>query len=165
MIPEVSQWFRAYGFADARDGLFVGAYPLDAGDVKMLSRLGIRRVLNLVEDDEYEPGQRAAVEAALAEAEIAETRIEMVDYGHLPAAELETAVAQIIDWLNAGERTYVHCRAGWQRSAAVSAGVVAVYDGVSIAEALRRVRARKPSAQPLPHQVDDLVRWYAERSA
>ena len=88
----------------------------------------------------------------------------MVDYGHLPAAELETAVAQIIEWLNAGERTYVHCRAGWQRSAAVSAGVVAVYDGVSIEEALRRVRARKPSAQPLPHQVDDLVRWYASRA-
>lgn len=163
MMISVSEWFRAYGFADARDELLVGAYPLDASDVRMLSRLGIRHVLNLTQDDEYESGQRAAVEAALEQAEITETRIGLVDYGPLPPGELEAAVAQIIEWLDAGERSYVHCRAGWQRSAAISAGVVAVYDGVDIDEALRRVQARKPSAKPLPHQVDDLVRWYASR--
>jgi protein-tyrosine phosphatase len=165
MIRDVSAWFRTYGFADARDELLVGAYPLDAGDVQMLARFGVRRVLNLARDDEYEPGQRDEVERALAEAGIAETRIALVDYGPLPAPELEAAVQQIVAWLEAGERTYVHCRAGWQRSAAVSAGVVAVYDGVDIEEALRRVQSRKPTAKPLPHQVDDLRRWYASRSA
>ena len=110
----------------------------------------MRRVLNLAQDDEYEPGQRSAVEAALADADIAETRMELVDYGPLPPETLEAAVRQIVEWLDAGERTYVHCRAGWQRSAAVTAGVVAVYDGVDIDEALRRVQLRKPTAKPLP---------------
>jgi predicted protein tyrosine phosphatase len=163
MIRDVSAWFRAYGFADARDELLVGAYPLDAGDVQMLAGLGVHRVLNLAQDDEYEPGQRDDVEHALAEAEIAETRVALVDYGPLPAPELEAAVQQVVAWLEAGERTYVHCRAGWQRSAAVCAGVVAVYDEVDIEEALRRVQSRKPSAQPLPHQVDDLRRWFQGR--
>ena len=46
-------------------------------------------------------------------------------------------------WLDAGERTYLHCRAGWQRSAAVAAGVVAVRAGIDIDEAL----AVRPPAQ------------------
>jgi len=57
----------------------------------------------------------------------------------------------------------VHCRAGWQRSAAVAAAVVAVRDGLDIDEALAYVQARKPSADPLPHQREDLRRWWAAR--
>jgi protein-tyrosine phosphatase len=159
----VSDWFRAYGFADVRGQLLIGAYPLDAADVQMLGRMGIERVLNLVEDDEYEPGQRADVEAALAEAGIRETRIELVDYGQLPPETLEAAVDEVVAWLRAGERSYVHCRAGWQRSAAVAAGVIAVLDDVGIEEALDQVRARKPMANPLPEQREDLLAWWNGR--
>jgi protein-tyrosine phosphatase len=161
----VSDWFRAYGFADVRDQLLIGAYPLDAADVQMLGRLGITRVLNLVQDGEYEPGQRSDVESALAEAGIPESRLELVDYGHLPAETLEAAVDEVVSWLEAGERSYVHCRAGWQRSAAVAAGVIAVRDGVGIEEALDRVRARKPMANPLPEQRDDLLAWWYGRGS
>ncbi len=43
-------------------------------------------------------------------------------------------------WLDEGHvRTYLHCRAGMQRSASVAAGVIALRDGVDIDEALRRV--------------------------
>src|SRR6478735_8512437 len=45
---------------------------------------------------------------------------------------------------------YVHCRAGWQRSAAVAAAVVAIRAGLDIDEALNYVQERKPSADPLP---------------
>ena len=62
-------------------------------------------------------------------------------------------------------RIYVHCRAGWQRSAAVAAGVVALRRGIDIDAAVRYVQARKPSADPLPHQRDDLHRWWKARSA
>ena len=51
----VSNWFRTYGFADVDHGLLIGAYPLDADDVGMLEWVGIDRVLNLVEDEEYGP--------------------------------------------------------------------------------------------------------------
>ncbi len=159
----MSDWFWSYGFADVREDLLVGAYPLDASDIDVLQRLGIRHVLNLVEDDEYEPGQRSEVETALAAAGIQESRLSLVDYGHLPPDALEEAVQTVTGWLDAGERTYVHCRAGWQRSAAVAAAVLAARDGFEIGEALEVVQVRKPSANPLEHQRADLARWYSER--
>jgi predicted protein tyrosine phosphatase len=161
----VSEWFLAYGFADVHDELLVGAYPLDASDVKTLERVGVRRILNLVEDNEYAPGQREQVTRALQAAGIQETRMDLEDYGHLPPEALEAAVAQVVSWLRAGERTYIHCRAGWQRSAAVAAGVVAIQDGIDVETALSRVRTRKASARPLPHQREDLLRWWYARDA
>ena len=159
----MSRWFLTYGFADVYDGLLIGAYPLDDRDVEMLERVGIERVLNLVQDSEYRQRDRARVEAALAKAGIEEHRLALVDYGGLPPEALEAAVAEINRWLDEGVRTYVHCRAGWQRSAAVAAGVVAVRETLDIDQALAYVQARKPSADPLPHQREDLKRWWAAR--
>ena len=88
----------------------------------------------------------------------------MTDYGGLPAGELDAAVRAMGIWLDAGERIYLHCRAGWQRSAAVAAGVVAVRTGVGIDEALDRVRRCKPTADPMPHQREDLRRWWESRA-
>jgi protein-tyrosine phosphatase len=159
----VSSWFRSYGFADVLDGLLVGGYPLDPEDVAMLQWAGIERVLNLVEDEEYGPGEREAVERALAQAGIEERRVPLADFGGLPAEPLDRAVSILGDWLGEGRRVYVHCRAGWQRAPAVAAGLVALRDGVDIEEALEVVRVRKPSADPLPHQRQDLWRWWQER--
>lgn len=160
MIRGVSQWFRSYGCAEVLDDLLVGAYPLDSDDVALLARLGTSRVLNLCEDGEYGPGERSAVEHALAGADIAESRLPMADYGGLTADRLDAAVGEIGGWLDDGERIYLHCRAGWQRSAAVAAGVVAIREGIDIDEALALVQARKPTADPLPHQREDLRRWW-----
>lgn len=160
----MSDWFRTYGFADVHDALLIGAYPLDAEDVQTLERVGVQRVLNLVEEEEYELGQRDQIEAALEAAGITEVRMRLTDYGRLPAPALEAAVGQVVDWLGSDLRAYVHCRAGWQRSAAVAAGVVAVRDGLDIEDALARVRTRKPSANPLPHQLEDLLAWWQERN-
>jgi atypical dual specificity phosphatase len=161
----VSRWFRTYGFADVYDDLLVGAYPLDASDIEILARLGVRRVFNLVEEDEYKPGEREEVLGALADAGIAEERLSLVDFGRIPADELETAVASVNAALDRGERVYLHCRAGRQRSAAVAAGVVAIRTGVDIDDAIERVQSRKPTADPLPHQRDDMRQWWVGRSA
>jgi protein-tyrosine phosphatase len=159
----VSDWFRTYGFANVLDELSIGAYPLDADDVRTLSGLGIQRVLNLVEDQEYRPGERDAVRRALAATRIEERRLRLIDYGGIPPDQLEAGVVEVIGWLEDGMRSYVHCRAGWQRSAAIAAGVVALREGMGIDEAIAYVRARKPSADPLPHQRDDLRRWWRAR--
>ena len=164
IIPSVSRWFRSYGFADVFDDLIVGAYPLDQDDVDTLANMGIERVLNLTEDEEYPPGDRAGVARALAGAGIAESRLPLTDYGGLPAGELEAAVRTVGGWLDEGERAYLHCRAGWQRSAAVAAGVIAIRTGMDIDDAVDYVRRRKPSADPLPHQRADLRRWWEART-
>ena len=163
-MPWVSTWFRTYGFAEVAPDFLVGAYPLDERDVALLASMGVRRVLNLAEDSEYRAGEREAVTQALAAAEIAEYRISMIDFGSLSGGALEEAVDLLDEWLAEGVRTYLHCRAGWQRSAAVAAGLVAVRDGIDIDSALDYVQTRKPSAEPLPHQRDDLRRWWKGRS-
>jgi protein-tyrosine phosphatase len=159
----MSQWFRVYGFADVHERLLVGAYPLDGDDVSMLEWMKIDRILNLVEDKEYEPGEREAVRDALYAAGIEEHRLSLTDYGRLPAPQLEHAVAEVNEWLDQGHRVYVHCRAGWQRSAAIAAGVVALRERVGIEDALALVHRRKPSADPLPEQREDLLEWWAGR--
>ncbi len=162
---QVSRWFRTYGYADVHDGLVIGAYPLDAADVGMLEFMRVQRVLNLVEDSEYRRGEHEAVERALAAAGIKEYRIGLTDYAGLPPEVIETAVKKVNGWLDEGLRAYIHCRAGWQRSAAIAAAVVAVRDGLSIDDALAYVQARKPSADPLPHQREDVRRWWESRMA
>ncbi|HEY2770290.1 MAG TPA: dual specificity protein phosphatase family protein [Solirubrobacteraceae bacterium] len=161
----ISTWFRTYGFADLDDTLTIGAYPLDSDDVAALQRVGIERVVNLVEDEEYAPGQRDEVVEAYRRAGIEEARLELVDYGGLQGDQLDAAVRTVSDALDHGARTYLHCRAGWQRSAAVAAGVIAARRGIDIDDALAQVQQMKPSADPLPHQREDLRRWWEGRQA
>jgi protein-tyrosine phosphatase len=161
----VSSWFRQYGFADVLDGLVIGAYPLDQADVAMLQALGVERILNLAEESEYRAGDRQAVEAALDAAGIVEGRLPLPDYGGLPTAMIERGVREILGWLDEGKRSYLHCRAGWQRSPAIAAGVLAIREGLDIDDALASVQTRRPSADPLPHQLEDLRRWWQEREA
>jgi protein-tyrosine phosphatase len=161
----VSTWFRIYGFADVLDSLFIGAYPLDSQDVAMLERIGVQRVLNLVEEEEYRAGEREEVIASYADAGIVEERLELTDFSTIPASDLDEAVSIVSAWLDQGARAYIHCRAGWQRSAAVAAAVIAQREGIDVDDALAYVQRRKPSADPLPHQREDLRRWWSARVA
>jgi predicted protein tyrosine phosphatase len=160
----MSTWFRSYGYGEVHPGLIVGAYPLDRGDVNQLRLMHVERVLNLVEDSEYQPGDREAIEEAYASCGIQESRQNLIDFGHLPSDQLEAAVATLVGWLEDGRRVYVHCRAGWQRSAAVASGAVAVIRRISIEQALASVQEQKPTADPLPHQRADLREWWEARA-
>jgi protein-tyrosine phosphatase len=159
----VSEWFERYGRAEVAEGLVSGAYPCDADDVSALAADGVTCVMNLCEDDEYEDGDRDAVVAAYASRSIAEERVGVVDYGNLMPGAIEVAAEQVAAWLNEGEHVYVHCRAGWQRSAVVAAAALAVRDGIDPEEALAAIKRRKPSSEPLPHQLQDLRRWWRMR--
>lgn len=159
----MSTWFRTYGFAEVEENLLIGAFPLDSEDVAMLSWQRVDRVLNLVQDDEYPGGEHEAVEEALHEAGIEEYRLETIDHGQLPVDLIDAAVSAMQEWLEQGHRIYLHCRAGWQRSPALAAAVIAARDGIDVVEALARVQTHKPSADPLPHQLEDLRSWWDAR--
>ena len=159
----MSSWFRTYGYATVYDRLIVGALPLDEADVRVLAALGISRVLNLVEDGEYGRGARRKVERGLAKEGIDESRLSTEDFGALSPELLEQATAQVNSWLDNGEIVYLHCRAGWQRSAAVAAGAIALRDGIDLETALVQVQHLKSTADPLPHQREDLQRWFDAR--
>jgi protein-tyrosine phosphatase len=160
----MSDWFGRFGFAEVGDGLLVGAYPLDGEDVAEIAGAGVDVVYNLVEDEEYEAGERDTATAALAAAGVSERRLPLVDYGNVPEAALDRAVDEVLGDLEAGRRVYVHCRAGWQRSATVAAGVLALREGLPIEDALAVLRERKPTAEPLGHQRADLLAWWLTRA-
>jgi atypical dual specificity phosphatase len=160
----MSDWFERYGHAEVAERLVTGAYPTDAADVAVLAADGISCVFNLCEDAEYEDGSREAVAAAMRDAGIEERRLELVDYGGLMPGAIERAATAVAAWLQDGERVYLHCRAGWQRSATVAAAALALRDGIEPDEALARIKRRKPSAEPLPHQLQDLRRWWRLRA-
>lgn len=160
----MSDWFEHFGFAEVGDDLVMGAFPQDAEDVAALVADGVTRVFSLVQDIEYEPGARDACVAALAEAGIEEQRVQLIDFGSLEAEQIEAAAQAVLEWLNQGERVYVHCRAGWQRSATVVAAVVSLREGVAPWEALEVLRERKPTAKPLAHQRGNLFDWWERRA-
>lgn len=164
-MAAVSQWFEAYGHDAVLPNLRVGAYPLDAGDVAELAAEGVQRVLNLVEDAEYSPEAREAVEDAYARAGIEERRLESIDFGGLSPELLDAATRQLCEWLDDDLSVYLHCRAGWQRSATVAAALLARRRGLDLEDAIALVRSRRPDADPLPHQRDDLRRWWEGVSA
>jgi protein-tyrosine phosphatase len=159
----VSAWFKTYGFAGVHDRLIVGAFPQDQSDVRMLAMLGVGRVLNLVEDAEYEKGARRKVERAFAQNEIEEVRLSTVDYGGLSPELLDEATAQVNAWLDEKEVVYLHCRAGWQRSPTIAAAVVSMREDITPDLALQKIQSMKSTAEPLPHQRDDLQRWWDGR--
>lgn len=161
----MSDWFVHFGYAEVADGLLIGAYPQDGEDVAALHAAGVTRVLNLVQDVEYDPGARDTCVTALVDAGIEEWRAQLVDYGGLPPAQIEAVAQAVLAWLDDGERVYVHCRAGWQRSAAIVAAVVTLRDGVEPRQALDILRERKPTANPLAHQRADLMRWWEQRGS
>ena len=160
----MSDWFERFGRAEVADGLVTGSYPCDAADVAALAADGITCVVNLCEDGEYDDDARAVVEAALLERGLQEQRFETVDYGRLMPDVIERSARQVVAWLDGGEHVYLHCRAGWQRSAAVAAAELAIRDGIAPDQALAQIKRRKPSAEPLPHQLEDLHRWWRLRA-
>jgi protein-tyrosine phosphatase len=159
----MSDWFERFGFAEVGDGLIVGAYPLDAEDVAEIASAGVDVVYNLVEDEEYQAGARDTATAALDAAGVSERRLPLVDYGSVPETALDRAVDEVLGDLEAGRRVYLHCRAGWQRSATVAAGVLALREDLRIEDALAVLRERKPTAEPLGHQRADLLAWWRAR--
>ncbi|MDX6681889.1 MAG: hypothetical protein QOG94_1928 [Solirubrobacteraceae bacterium] len=161
----MSDWFEHFGFAEVGENLLMGAYPQDVQDVGALAGAGVTRIFNLVQDVEYDDGARDACVIALAAAGIDEQRVELVDFGSVPPAQIEAAAQAVVAWLEAGERVYVHCRAGWQRSATVVTAIIALREDVMPGRALELLRARKPTANPLSHQLADLLDWWRMRAA
>jgi atypical dual specificity phosphatase len=161
----VSDWFDRFGYGRLEERLLSGALPADERDVDLLAGEGVTAVVNLCDDVEYEDGSREAVEAAYARAGIREVRFPTEDYGHLLPGLLEVATGAALELWESGEVVYLHCRAGWQRSATLAAATIARRDGIEPDAALGVVRRGRPSAEPLAHQLEDLWRWWRARLA
>lgn len=109
----LGRWLKVRNWWDeVDDDIVLGAFPF-ARDVKKMSELGIRAVVNTCEEycgpvDQYE------------EFGIDQFRMPTVDFTHPSIKDVAAAVAFIDSHVTKGNRVYIHCKAGRARSATVA---------------------------------------------
>lgn len=130
-------------------GLLVGEYPAP-GDAPWLR--GEHRVDAVVcLQDEFDLAAKRIDAGALGAAYGAQG----IEFVHHPvadadplglAAQLGGILADVRRCLGAGRRVYLHCNAGFNRAPTVAIAYLRVHGGMTLAEAWRAVRDRRPCA-------------------
>jgi ADP-ribosyl-[dinitrogen reductase] hydrolase len=144
----------------AAPGVLYGRNPLTAGDVGDLQRAGVRKVLDLRENKEWDSDYlfgREAV-AALSWSGIERVAVAIVD-GEAPSAEDLDFTWKLLSAADPGLPLYVHCRAGIERTGSVIGAFVARQRGISLHQALDRLAAEGCRLSPLPHQIAAARQW------
>jgi ADP-ribosyl-[dinitrogen reductase] hydrolase len=150
------------GFRQLDHQVLHGRNPLTAKDVEALMEAGVTRVIDLREDHEWgRTGKfgREAV-AALDWCGIERLTVPIVD-GDAPSTDQLDRTWQLLEEAPEDGRTYVHCRAGIERTGAVLAAYLARRDGLSLDEVLANLSASDAGLHPLPFQVEAVRHWLA----
>jgi hypothetical protein len=138
--------------------------PHEAAHADALADAGVGLVLNMCEDSEYRPGQRDDMSRAYESYGIEETRaLRLADLGDHPLDLFDTAVRLVEDARLSGRNVVVHCRGGRERSAAIVAAALVAKEGLTVEQAIERMRSIAPQAAPLPGQRSALELWTSRR--
>ncbi|MGE3267383.1 MAG: ADP-ribosylglycohydrolase family protein, partial [Chloroflexota bacterium] len=140
-----------FEFDEIAPRVYAGRAPLFRREVWHLQAAGITHILDFREEREWnQPGYEGA--SAIAEIDslgITRLHVPITDVTAPRAHHLDTAVAFIEAVQHVGGTVYLHCRAGMQRTAAVAAAWYAGQQQCTVAEAVTRLRQRRPLFQPL----------------
>lgn len=147
----------------ALPGILCGRNPLTAGDVEALHEAGVRRVLDLRMDDEWNTQTRFGREAiaAMSWGEIERISVPIVDEEPLSAEELDRTW-EILSAADEEQTLYVHCRAGIERTGSALGAFLARSQGISLSDAIEKLNDAGCALRPLPHQVAAVQRWLGE---
>lgn len=133
--------------------VIVGAYPFRR-DVEGLYRQGVRAVVNTCE--EY-AGPIVQYESHGIE----QLRIPTTDFTHPRLKDIEQAVEFVQKHVEAGEKVYIHCKAGRARSATVAICWLMKYRGLTMDDAQQCLLDARPHINPRLNQ-RPVVRQFAE---
>jgi atypical dual specificity phosphatase len=121
-------------------GLVLGQLPFSR-DVPTLAAEGVCAILNMC--DEWK-GPLVAYQAA----GIVPLRVPVLDFTSPSTKQVESAIAFIVDNINAGRTIYLHCKAGRGRSATVALCYLMEACKLSPEEADRELRRKYTLAAP-----------------
>lgn len=140
--------------------LFLGSCPKSVVDVDRIhSSLKITAVLNLQTDEDFPEWDVdfEAVQNRYAETDIELVRVPILDWNE---ADLRIHLASAIDTLagliEAEHRVYVHCTAGVGRAPATVIGYLALYEDMTVEEAVAFVEQRR-RIKPYVAAIEDVV--------
>ena len=127
---------------------------MSAYDVQVLRAQGVTHILDLRRESEWSPpslGQDALDE--IQARGMAHKNVAIADAGAPTNEQLREAIEFIqAARADSANQVYVHCRAGWQRTAAVLLAYDMQARQCSFEESLRYLQARRPVLNPLPEQ-------------
>lgn len=142
-----------------------GRNPLTARDIQILQEADITHILDLRESHEWNP-PHLGIEAmnALQEAEITRLHLPIIDTQPPHNTDFDAAARWLETVLSApGNKVYIHCRAGMERTAAILCAVFARRHHVSFEESLETLKQKRPIFAPLPGQVRAAKEWLAKQ--
>jgi len=135
------------GFAAVRPALLVGEYPTPADAAWLRAELGVTAVVCLQDNADL-----ASKGVPLARLEAA-YRTHAIAFHHLPVpdgrdldlrARLDEIVALLARLVDAGERVYLHCNAGFNRAPTVAIAYLHAHEGLPLDAARDLVKACRP---------------------
>ena len=154
----------AFEFNTVTDRILAGRNPLTARDIESLTEAGVTHILDLREPQEWAPprfGSEAREE--IERRHLGWLNVVVVDRAAPTATALDQACHFLDTALQApGQRVYVHCRAGQERTGAVLVAYYARRHGVSYEAALATLRQARPALRVLPAQERAVREWLAQ---
>jgi hypothetical protein len=135
----------------------IGRRP-DPPQRRLVRSLGVDAVIALYTPD---PGEPASWEALGVEFLTYPT----VDWEEIAPHRFSAVVASVLHHHASGHRVLLHCVAGLNRAPTFAAALLCHRDGLSVDEAMARIRAVRPAIAPTVDQIASLRRWIAARGA
>jgi len=149
-------------FTDLDDVLAVGSYPQTPEDIEFLRSHGISAVVSLQSDADLRSRgiQWSIIWQLYTRARVAVARVPVTDFDRRDlGANLDRAVAEVHDFVEAGRKVYIHCNAGMNRSPSTVIAYLVAHRSMSLNQAITWL-TDKHSCVPYP---DVLQSWDARR--
>ncbi len=144
---------RIDNFARVNDAYFRGAQPAGS-DYADLARLGVKTVINLIGDEDFDSTEQASVE----EHGMRYVQIPMSTRKAPTAQQLEAFLSVVND--PASQPVYVHCVGGRHRTGVMTAVYRMTKDGISGAEAFTEMKRFKYGPDFLHPEFKTFVHGY-----
>lgn len=132
-------------------GFAIGSRPFPA-QCASIRELGVDAVIAV-----HAPGENDAVNWSNVGVE--HLAFPTNDWIGIPPRQFDQVVEAVAGQRAAGRAVLLHCLAGINRAPTFATAVLCKRDGLSVDEALRRVRAARPGAAPTPEQLASLRTW------
>eukprot|EP00826_Nyctotherus_ovalis_P003084 TRINITY_DN10619_c0_g1_i2.p1 TRINITY_DN10619_c0_g1~~TRINITY_DN10619_c0_g1_i2.p1 ORF type:complete len:392 (+),score=86.07 TRINITY_DN10619_c0_g1_i2:90-1265(+) len=131
--------------------IFIGAYPQNEDDIKILAKLGVTGVLNVQTDIDMKHRQTdpARLKETYARHGIKMVHYPVHDFNPEDLSQKVRGGAECIDSLiNEGRTVYVHCTAGMGRAPSMVIGYLVMYKKMSLDEAYNLVKENRKVVSP-----------------